>query len=173
MCWTRPGRPTAPASWLDPPTHTLTHHALIQLAASSGGFDLVVLDEAGQATAPASWLALLLGRRAVLAGDANQAGPSSSSLSSLSRPLSPSSFAPRAAAGAAGRAGGGSLSLGSLSLGPYLISPHSPNISSPPVSPPYSPPTLKRSSRPLCAASKPKRAASRAACSRPTPPDSP
>jgi superfamily I DNA and/or RNA helicase len=40
-----------------------------------GAFDLVVVDEAGQATEPASWIALLRGRRVVLAGDSQQLAP--------------------------------------------------------------------------------------------------
>lgn len=40
-----------------------------------GEFDWVVLDEASQATEPLSWIALLKGKKAVLAGDANQLPP--------------------------------------------------------------------------------------------------
>ena len=39
-------------------------------------FDLVVIDEAAQATAPNAWVALLRGRRAVLVGDPQQLPPS-------------------------------------------------------------------------------------------------
>ena len=38
-------------------------------------FDLVVLDEAGQATQPSAWLPLLRGKRAMLVGDAQQLAP--------------------------------------------------------------------------------------------------
>ena len=38
-------------------------------------FDLVVLDEAGQATQPSAWLPLLRGKRAMLVGDALQLAP--------------------------------------------------------------------------------------------------
>mmetsp|Transcript_13439 Transcript_13439/g.48894 ORF Transcript_13439/g.48894 Transcript_13439/m.48894 type:complete len:1013 (-) Transcript_13439:1026-4064(-) len=38
-------------------------------------FDLVIIDESGQATEPSSWIPLLLGRRAVLAGDVQQLPP--------------------------------------------------------------------------------------------------
>ena len=40
-----------------------------------GEFDWVVLDEASQATEPLSWIALLKGKRVVLAGDAKQLPP--------------------------------------------------------------------------------------------------
>lgn len=42
---------------------------------SAAPFDLVVLDEAAQATEPSSWGPLLAGKRAVLAGDVHQLGP--------------------------------------------------------------------------------------------------
>eukprot|EP00898_Chlorokybus_atmophyticus_P001456 jgi/Chlat1/2310/Chrsp17S02598 len=38
-------------------------------------FDMVVIDEAGQATEPSTWIALLHGRRAVLVGDTCQLAP--------------------------------------------------------------------------------------------------
>jgi hypothetical protein len=40
-----------------------------------GGLDMAVVDEAAQATEPATWLALLRARRAVLAGDSKQLPP--------------------------------------------------------------------------------------------------
>lgn len=40
-----------------------------------GGFDLAVVDEAGQATEPATWIPLLRCRRAVLVGDSQQLPP--------------------------------------------------------------------------------------------------
>ena len=45
------------------------------LKAAGGSFDVVVIDEAGQALEPACWLALLRGSRAVLAGDHLQLPP--------------------------------------------------------------------------------------------------
>lgn len=38
-------------------------------------FDVVIIDEAAQATEPSSWSPLVLGRRAILAGDVHQLGP--------------------------------------------------------------------------------------------------
>lgn len=38
-------------------------------------FDVVIIDEAAQATEPSSWNPLVLGRRAILAGDVHQLGP--------------------------------------------------------------------------------------------------
>ncbi|CAI7909997.1 unnamed protein product [Closterium sp. NIES-53] len=58
-----------------------------EMARQEGGFDLVVLDEAGQATEPSSWIPLLLGRRAVVAGDPWQLAPTVQSVEAQQRGL--------------------------------------------------------------------------------------
>lgn len=40
-----------------------------------GGFDLVIIDEAGQATEPSCWISILQGKRCILAGDQHQLAP--------------------------------------------------------------------------------------------------
>ncbi len=53
----------------------LATHAGISKRHVKGGFDLVALDEASQATEPLSWVPLTLAQKAVFAGDANQLPP--------------------------------------------------------------------------------------------------
>ncbi|OIO10653.1 MAG: hypothetical protein AUJ52_03585 [Elusimicrobia bacterium CG1_02_63_36] len=53
----------------------LSTHGGISPTYLRGGFDLVVLDEASQATEPLSWIALLKGPKAVFAGDSCQLPP--------------------------------------------------------------------------------------------------
>ncbi len=50
-------------------------HAGISKRFVKGDFDLVVLDEASQATEPLSWVPLCMAKKAVFAGDANQLPP--------------------------------------------------------------------------------------------------
>lgn len=50
-------------------------HAGISKRFVKGDFDLVVLDEASQATEPLSWVPLTMAKKAVFAGDANQLPP--------------------------------------------------------------------------------------------------
>ncbi len=50
-------------------------HAGISKRYVKGDFDLVVLDEASQASEPLSWVPLTMARKAVFAGDANQLPP--------------------------------------------------------------------------------------------------
>ncbi|GAQ86967.1 DNA helicase [Klebsormidium nitens] len=45
------------------------------LVQNEGPFDMVVVDEAGQATEPSCWIPLLQGKRAILAGDTCQLAP--------------------------------------------------------------------------------------------------
>ncbi|HAH06705.1 MAG TPA: AAA family ATPase [Elusimicrobia bacterium] len=53
----------------------LSTHGGLSRRQLRGGFDLVALDEASQATEPLSWIALLLGKKAVFAGDPMQLPP--------------------------------------------------------------------------------------------------
>ncbi len=53
----------------------LATHAGISKRYVKGDFDLVVLDEASQASEPLSWVPLTLARKAIFAGDANQLPP--------------------------------------------------------------------------------------------------
>jgi ATP-dependent RNA/DNA helicase IGHMBP2 len=53
----------------------LATHAGMSKRHVKGDFDLVVLDEASQATEPLSWVPLTLAKKAVFAGDANQLPP--------------------------------------------------------------------------------------------------
>ncbi|MBI4371383.1 MAG: AAA family ATPase [Elusimicrobia bacterium] len=53
----------------------LATHAGVSPRLVRGAFDLVVLDEASQAVEPLSWISVALGRKVVLAGDANQLPP--------------------------------------------------------------------------------------------------
>ena len=53
----------------------LATHAGISKRHVRGEFDLVVLDEASQATEPLSWVPLTMAKKAVFAGDANQLPP--------------------------------------------------------------------------------------------------
>lgn len=56
-------------------TNNSTTTTTTTTAGSSNVFDLVVVDEAGQATEPSCWIPALQGRRLVLAGDTNQLAP--------------------------------------------------------------------------------------------------
>ncbi len=53
----------------------LATHAGISKRYVKGDFDLVVLDEASQASEPLSWVPLTIARKAIFAGDANQLPP--------------------------------------------------------------------------------------------------
>ncbi|MCM2304439.1 MAG: DNA2/NAM7 family helicase [Elusimicrobia bacterium] len=53
----------------------LATHAGISKRYVKGEFDLVVLDEASQASEPLSWVPLTIARKAIFAGDANQLPP--------------------------------------------------------------------------------------------------
>ncbi|MFA6003985.1 MAG: AAA domain-containing protein, partial [Elusimicrobiota bacterium] len=53
----------------------LSTHGGLSRNLVKGSFDLVVLDEASQATEPLSWIPLTMGERAILAGDAMQLPP--------------------------------------------------------------------------------------------------
>ena len=54
---------------------TFVTHGGIGRQIGKGGFDLVVLDEASQATEPLSWIPILQGQKAVFAGDLMQLPP--------------------------------------------------------------------------------------------------
>lgn len=53
----------------------LATHAGISKRYVKGDFDLIVLDEASQASEPLSWVPLTIARKAIFAGDANQLPP--------------------------------------------------------------------------------------------------
>ncbi|BGP18100.1 hypothetical protein JCM10213_004750 [Rhodosporidiobolus nylandii] len=95
-------------------------------------FDVVIIDEAAQATEPACWIPILKGKRLILAGDHLQLPPTLKSSNRVSSSLSSSSKkTPSSSPPADPPAGTGSLSLSpdlELTLFSRLLSLHGPKV---------------------------------------------
>lgn len=70
----------------------LTTHGSVGGQLAKERFDLVVMDEASQATEPLSWIPLTLGKKAIFAGDSNQLPPTIYSEEAAKKGLSTTLF---------------------------------------------------------------------------------